>query len=103
MKTLSGGECATNSVSMASSVPALGASSGASGLNVGLFNFTLLCCISDKSKGQRAGQRTLQCSPKNPLGFMLNHKKISTRAGVWSLRLCAYTWVQMCLHSGRLL
>ncbi len=44
LKTLSGGECATNSVSMASSVPARGASSGPSGLNVGFFNFTLLCC-----------------------------------------------------------
>ena len=52
LKTLSGGECATNSVSMASSVPALGASSGASGLNVGFFSFTLLFCSESKGNSQ---------------------------------------------------
>ena len=44
LKTLSGGECATNSVSMASRVPALGASSGPRGLKVGGFSLTPGCC-----------------------------------------------------------
>ena len=50
LKTLSGGECATNSVSMASNVPGLGDSSGPNGVNVGFFSFTLLCCRRHKSK-----------------------------------------------------
>ena len=44
LKTLSGGECATNSVSMASRVPALGVSSGPRGLKVGGFSLTPGCC-----------------------------------------------------------
>ena len=44
LKTLSGGECATNSVSMARRVPALGASSGPRELKVGGFSLTPGCC-----------------------------------------------------------
>ena len=67
LKTLSGGEWATNSVSMASSVPALGASSGPSGWNVAFLSFALLCCSESECKVSKLQPDTQICT--QPAGY----------------------------------
>ena len=78
LKTLSGGECATNSVSMASRVPALGASSGPRGLKVGGFSLTPGCCsrqpalsgvcsLTQQSEGSVTLLRGIPCSLRCPV------------------------------------
>ena len=79
LKTLSGGECATNSVSMASRVPALGASSGPRGLKVGGFRLTPGCCSRQPALSgvrpltQQPFNAAAKPSPEDNLEVALHH------------------------------